>query len=67
MSYKLVSINNRAALIKNKDYFDIETISNGTLSANSIEAIASNTELSSLYQQLDTFTPTGCIRRKNNE
>ena len=61
MSYKLVSINNRAALIKNKDYFDIETISNGTLSANSLEAIASNTELSSLYQQLDTFTPTGCI------
>ena len=47
MGYKLGSINNKAVLINDNDYFDIETISNGEVSSNTIEALASSEKLSS--------------------
>ena len=36
MGYKLVNINNRSALLKDNNYYDLETISNGDISSNSI-------------------------------
>jgi len=61
MGYKLVNINNRSALLKDNNYYDLETISNGDISSNSIKSISSIEKLSSLYQKLDTFIPTGSI------
>ena len=59
MGYKLVNVNNRSALLKDNNYYDLETISNGDVSSNSIKSISSIEKLSSLYQKLDTFIPTG--------
>ena len=41
MGFKLGSINNKAVLISNDNYFDIERISNGEVSSISTEALAS--------------------------
>ena len=61
MGYKLGSINNKAVLINNNDYFDIETISNGEISSNSIEALSSSEKLSILNSKLDEFKPNGSL------
>lgn len=61
MGFKLGSINNKAVLINNNDYFDIETISNGEVSSNSIEALASSEKLSVLNSKLDEFKPNGSL------
>jgi len=61
MGYKLGSINNKAVLINDNDYFDIETISNGEVSSNSIEALASSEKLSILNSKLDEFKPNGSL------
>ena len=59
MGYKLGSINNKAVLINDNDYFDIETISNGEVSSNSVEALASSEKLSHLYINLMIMNPVG--------
>ena len=61
MGFKLGSINNKAVLISNDNYFDIETISNGEVSASSIEALKSSEKLSNLYSKINKFEPTGSI------
>ena len=61
MGYKLGSINNKAVLINDNDYFDIETISNGEVSSNTIEALASSEKLSILNSKLDEFKPNGSL------
>ena len=61
MGFKLGSINNKAVLINNNDYFDIETISNGEVSSNSIEALASSEKLRILNSKLDEFKPNGSL------
>ena len=61
MGYKLGSINNKAVLINDNDFFDIETISNGEVSSNSIEALASSEKLSILNSKLDEFKPNGSL------
>ena len=61
MGFKLGSINSKAALISNDNYFDIETISNGEVSSISIEALESYNILTNLYSKIDEFEPTGNI------
>ena len=61
MGFKLGSINNKAVLISNDNYFDIETISNGEVSSISIEALESYKKLTNLYSKIDEFEPTGNI------
>ena len=61
MGFKLGSINNKAVLINDNDYFDIETISNGEVSSNTIEALASSEKLSILNSKLDEFKPNGSL------
>ena len=55
MGFKLGSINNKAVLISNDNYFDIETISNGEVSSISIEALESYKKLTNLYSKIDEF------------
>ena len=61
MGFKLGSVNNKAILISNDNYFDIETISNGEISSVSIEALASPDKLSNLYSKINEFEPTGSL------
>jgi len=61
MGYKLGSINKKAVLISDNSYFDIETISNGEVSSNSIEALASSDKLSILSTKLNEFEPSGSL------
>ena len=61
MGFKLGSINKKAVLINDNSYFDIETISNGEVSSNSIEALASSDKLSILSSKLNEFEPSGSL------
>ena len=61
MGFKLGSINNKAVLISNDNYFDIERISNGEVSSISTEALGSSEILSNLYSKIDEFEPTGSL------
>ena len=61
MGFKLGNIDGRSALVKNNDYYDLETISGGEVSSIGIEAIQSEDLLSDLYSKLDSFEATGNI------
>ena len=59
MGFKLGSVDGRSALVKENNYYDLETISNGKISSEGLEAIKSEDMLSDLYSKLDDFEPTG--------
>ena len=61
MGFKLGNIKGRSALVRDKNYYDLETISDGKISPEGIEAIKSEDLLSDLYSKLDDFKPTGNI------
>ena len=61
MGFKLGNIDGRSALVRNNDYYDLETISGGEVSSIGIEAIQSEELLSDLYSKLDSFEATGNI------
>ena len=61
MGFKLGNIDGRSALVRNNDYYDLETISGGEVSSIGIEAIQSEDLLSDLYSKLDSFEATGNI------
>ena len=61
MGFKLGNIDGRSVLVRNNDYYDLETISGGEVSSIGIEAIQSEDLLSDLYSKLDTFEATGNI------
>ena len=61
MGFKLGNIDGRSVLVRNNDYYDLETISGGEVSSIGIEAIQSEDLLSDLYSKLDSFEPTGNI------
>ena len=61
MGFKLGNIDGRSVLVRNNDYYDLETISGGEVSSIGIEAIQSEDLLSDLYTKLDSFEPTGNI------
>ena len=61
MGFKLGNIDGRSALVRNNDYYDLETISDGEVSSIGIEAIQSEDLLSDLYSKLDSFEATGNI------
>ena len=61
MGFKLGNIDGRSALVRNNDYYDLETISGGIVSSIGIEAIQSEDLLSDLYSKLDSFEATGNI------
>ena len=65
MGYKLGSVSGKAVLIKNDSYHDVNTISNGDISSNSIEALSNTNKLNELNDNLDNFDPTGNINDIN--
>ena len=59
MGYKLGSNSGRAIFIKNDKYYDINTISNGDISSNSLKALSDTEKLSQLYINLNDYEPSG--------
>ncbi|MFL2710119.1 MAG: fumarylacetoacetate hydrolase family protein [Gammaproteobacteria bacterium] len=65
MGYKLGSFSGKAILIKDDNYYDIDTISDGDIASNSIEALSVTDKLNQLNEKLDNFEPTGNINNVN--
>ena len=61
MGYKLGSNSGRAIFIKDDKYYDVNTISNGDISSNSVEALYDTEKLSQLYINLSDYEPCGDI------
>jgi 2-keto-4-pentenoate hydratase/2-oxohepta-3-ene-1,7-dioic acid hydratase in catechol pathway len=61
MAFILGNINGRAVLVDGDNYFDIESISNGAISSNPMDAITKHSELHALSAQLHAATPTGKV------
>ena len=59
MGYKLGSNSGRAIFIKDDKYYDVNTISNGDISSNSVEALSDTDKLSHLYANLNDYDPSG--------
>ena len=59
MGFRLANIDGRAALVSGDDYYDLETISQGSFSQDPMQALEALSELSVLGAQLDNFEPTG--------
>ena len=59
MGYKLGSNSGRAIFIKDDKYYDVNTISNGDISSNSVEALSDTEKLSQLYINLNDYEPSG--------
>jgi len=59
MSFKLGTVDGKAVLIKDDQYFDVASLSDGAISSDSVEALKFQTELSELYETLSEKTATG--------
>ena len=59
MGYKLGSNSGRAIFIKDDKYYDVNTISNGDISPNSVEALSDTEKLRQLYINLNDYEPCG--------
>ena len=59
MGYKLGSNSGRAIFIKDDKYYDVNTISNGDISSNSLKALSNTEKLSQLYINLNDYEPSG--------
>lgn len=59
MAFRLANIEGRAALVSGDAYYDLEDISNGNFSGDSMQALERLSELSALGAQLDNFEPSG--------
>jgi 2-keto-4-pentenoate hydratase/2-oxohepta-3-ene-1,7-dioic acid hydratase in catechol pathway len=59
MGYNLGSNSGRAIFIKDDKYYDVNTISNGDISSNSLKALSDTEKLSQLYINLNDYEPSG--------
>ena len=59
MGYKLGSNSGRAIFIKDDKYYDVNTITNGDISSNSLKALSDTEKLSQLYINLNDYEPSG--------
>ena len=59
MSFKLGTTNNRAILIEDENYYDVEKLSEGKISSDSVQALESIEELKKLADSLTDFPPSG--------
>jgi len=59
MGYKLGSNSGRAIFIKDDKYYDVNTISNGDISSNSLKALSDTEKLSQLYINLNDYESSG--------
>ena len=65
MGYKLGSNSGRAIFIKDDKYYDVNTISNGDNSSNSLKALSDTEKLSQLYINLNDYDPSGNLNDIN--
>ena len=65
MSYKLGSVNGRAILVKMNNFYDLEEISEGSLSHDSTDALFDLEKLDELNKKLDSFEPSGKLEGIN--
>ncbi len=61
MGFTLANVSGRSALVLGDSYFDLETISDGSFSADPMAALGRSTELSALAATLGDHRPTGSI------
>jgi 2-keto-4-pentenoate hydratase/2-oxohepta-3-ene-1,7-dioic acid hydratase in catechol pathway len=61
MGFILGNIKGRSSLIKNNHFYDIETISNGSVSSDPSQILLSLDQLSDLNNTIDSFEPTGLV------
>jgi 2,4-diketo-3-deoxy-L-fuconate hydrolase len=61
MPYRLANVGGRAALATETDYFDLETLSGGSVSSDPMEALAMPEKLAELSAGLGSATPTGSL------
>jgi 2,4-didehydro-3-deoxy-L-rhamnonate hydrolase len=61
MSFKLGSIKERAVLISEDNYYDLETISEGKLSSSTLEALHHMDLLNDLNENLNNLDATGAV------
>ena len=59
MSFKLGTTNNRAILIQDENYYDVEKLSEGKISSDSVQALESIDELKKLASSLTDFPSSG--------
>ena len=61
MPFVLGNVGGRAVLVSDQHYFDIEQLSNGSLSSDPMHVIAAEKQLHKLASQIPVATPTGAI------
>jgi 2,4-diketo-3-deoxy-L-fuconate hydrolase len=61
MPFVLGNVGGRGVLVSDQHYFDIEQLSNGSLSSDPMHAIAAEKQLHKLASQIAAATPTGKI------
>lgn len=61
MPYRLANVDDRAALTNETHYFDIETLSGGSVGTDPMAAIVRPDELSKLSAELESAKPTGLL------
>ena len=61
MPFVLGNVGGRAVLVSDQHYFDIEQLSNGSLSSDPMHVIAAGKQLHGLAEQLPNASPTGLI------
>ncbi|MEM9041825.1 MAG: fumarylacetoacetate hydrolase family protein [Actinomycetota bacterium] len=61
MGFRLANVDGRAALVADDHYFDLETVSDGSVGSDPMAALASPDELSALSASLADRAPTGSL------
>jgi 2-keto-4-pentenoate hydratase/2-oxohepta-3-ene-1,7-dioic acid hydratase in catechol pathway len=61
MGFRLANIDGRAALVANNDYFDLESLSGGSMSADPMDALTQPDRLAALSSNLADGMPTGSL------
>ena len=67
MGFILANVKGRSCLIKDNNFYDIGSISNGSLSADPSQILVSLDQLSDLNNKIDSFEPTGLLNNNDLE
>ena len=61
MAFTFANVNKKSALIRENSFFDLETISDGAVSADPMEALTTPEVLHDLSENLDNFAASGNV------
>ncbi len=65
MGFKLANVDGRAALVAGDNYYDLETVSNGSIGSDPMAALNNLDELASVSASLADATPSGDLASAN--